>query len=103
MGLAIRETLPRRALLSMKKSGSQQSAIPIYSPVEEQIRYNEPENPSPGQRLLAHFRFLPGCDHLGMERRRVWRAASEDCLLYTSTPCSTATAKSAASTSTWDR
>ena len=79
MGLAIRETLPRRALLAMKKSGSQQSAIPIYSPVEEQIRYNEPETPSPGQRLLAHFRFLPGCDHLGMERRRVWRAASEDC------------------------
>ena len=47
--------------------------------MEEQIRYNEPETPSPGQRLLAHFRFLPGCDHLGMERRRVWRAASEDC------------------------
>ena len=79
MGLAIRETLPRRALASMKKAGSQQSAIPIYSPVEEQIRYNEPENPSPGQALLAHFRFLPGCGHLGMERRRVWRAASEDC------------------------
>lgn len=79
MGLAIRETLPRRGVMALDGRHASTPPIPIYSPVEEQISYAEPEHPTPAQQLLSRLRFLPGGAHLGMERRRRWVAATDGC------------------------
>ncbi len=79
MGLVLRETLPRRALAELKRKPQQVRPIPLCSPVEETETFREPENPTFWQRLGAHFRRLPGCRHLGMERKSEWETASEYC------------------------
>lgn len=79
MGLAIRETLPRRGVAALSGKNASTPPIPIYSPVEEHFSYTEPEHPTPCQQALSRLRFLPGGNHLGMERHRCWVAASEGC------------------------
>ena len=79
MGLVLKETLPRRSLAELRRKQRHTRPIPICSPVEERLTFRTPENPSFWQRLGARLRILPGCRHLGMERRREWKAASEDC------------------------
>ena len=79
MGLVLKETLPRRSLAELKRKQRHTRPIPICSPVEERLTFRTPENPTFWQRLGARLRRLPGCRHLGMERRREWKTASEDC------------------------
>ena len=79
MGLVLKETLPRRSLAELKRKQRHTRPIPICSPVEERLTFRAPENPTFWQRLGARLRRLPGCRHLGMERRREWKTASEDC------------------------
>ena len=79
MGLVIKDTLPKRALQELRNKTWESQPIPIRFPVEEQITYRQPANPSLWQRLGARLRWLPGCSHLGMEVRREWKNASEEC------------------------
>lgn len=79
MGLVLVETLPRRALAELKRKDNASHTIPICSPVEECDIYREPENPSFWQNLGAKLRRIPGCSHLGMEKRSEWKTASEYC------------------------
>lgn len=79
MGLVLKETVPRRSLAELRRKQRHTRPIPICSPVEECISFRAPSNPSTWQRLLAKLRWLPGGRHLGMERRRQWKTASEDC------------------------
>ena len=79
MGLVLKETLPPRALAELKRKSLHTPPVPICSPVEETEIFREPENPTFWQRLASHFRRLPGCRHLGMERKSEWKTASEFC------------------------
>lgn len=76
MGFALKETLPRRSVRARARERFQPD-IPICSPVEECVRYRRPSNPTVWQSAQACLRWLPGCRHLGMERRRAWKTASE--------------------------
>ncbi|MDR2574207.1 MAG: hypothetical protein LBC94_07710 [Desulfovibrio sp.] len=79
MGLVIADTLPRRAVAALCHRHRQQpkKPIPVYAPVEERVSYQTPRNPTFRQRLLALLHRVPGCRHLGMTRRREWKAPSE--------------------------
>ncbi|MBD5553684.1 MAG: hypothetical protein HDQ44_05035 [Desulfovibrio sp.] len=79
MGLVLTETLPPRALAELKRKDNDSHAIPICSPVEECEIYHDPENPDLWQRIVAKLRRLPGCSHLGMDKRCEWKTASEYC------------------------
>ena len=79
MGLVLKETLPPRALAELKRKPQHTRPIPLCSPVEETEIFREPENPTFLQKLAAHLRRLPGCRHLGMERKSEWKTASEYC------------------------
>lgn len=79
MGLVLKDTLPRRALKELRHKSWESQPIPISYPVEEQMIYRSPRNPSFWQRIGARLRGLPGCRHLGMLRRREWKNASEEC------------------------
>ena len=79
MGFVLKETLPHRALVELKRKPQQARAIPICSPVEEVEIFREPEIPTFWQWLGSHFRRLPGCKHLGMVRKSEWKTASEYC------------------------
>ncbi|WP_165076745.1 MULTISPECIES: hypothetical protein [unclassified Desulfovibrio] len=79
MGLVLKETLSPRALAELRRKPQQARPIPLCSPVEETEIFREPENPTFWQRLAAHFRRIPGCRHLGMERKSEWKTASEYC------------------------
>ena len=78
MGFVIKDTLPKGRFTAHKGRGQQQFEIPICSPVEEVYSYAKPRNPSSWQRLAACLHWLPGCRHLGLERRKTWKTASED-------------------------
>ena len=69
MGLAIRETLPRRGVAALSGKNASTPPIPIYSPVEEHFSYTEPEHPTPCQQALSRLRFLPG---LVLHRPEEW-------------------------------
>lgn len=77
MGLVLINTLPPRAIAELKRKDNDSHAIPIRSPVEDCDIYHEPENPTFWQNLGARLRRLPGCSHLGMDKRSEWKTASE--------------------------
>ena len=79
MGLVFKETLTRRGLAEVRRKSDAELCIPIRARVEENLIYRTPENPSFWQRLGARFAGLPGCRHLGKERRREWKSHSEEC------------------------
>ncbi|MBD5640864.1 MAG: hypothetical protein HDQ91_00395 [Desulfovibrio sp.] len=79
MGLVLIETLPPRAIAELKRKDNDSHTIPICSPVEECDIYRQPENPTFWQSVGAKMRRLPGCSHLGMEKRSEWKTASEYC------------------------
>ena len=78
MGLVLRETLPKRAQQELNLKQIFGKPIPVFSPVEEQVIYRIPEDPSLWQDFLSVFNFLPGCRHLGMESRQAWRFSSDE-------------------------
>lgn len=79
MGLVLVETLPPRALAELKSKDNDSHTIPIFSPVEECDIYRDHDNPDLWQRIGAKLRRLPGCHHLGMEKRNEWKTQSEYC------------------------
>ncbi|MBO4368940.1 MAG: hypothetical protein J5803_02395, partial [Desulfovibrio sp.] len=78
MGLVLRNTLPKRAQSELDRKQMFGKSIPLLAPVEEHIIYREPENPSLWQCFLSLFSFLPGCHHLGMEKKQEWNFSSDD-------------------------
>ena len=78
MGLVLRETLPKRAQSELDRKLFFGKPIPVFAPVEEQIIYKEPDNPSAWQCFLSMFSFIPGCRHLGKESRREWTFSSDE-------------------------
>ncbi|MBQ7617666.1 MAG: hypothetical protein IJS50_02210, partial [Desulfovibrio sp.] len=78
MGLVLMDTLPKRAQRELRRKKLLGKSIPVFAPVEEQIIYRSPENPSIWQCFLSLFSFLPGCRHLGLESRREWKFSSDD-------------------------
>ncbi|MBR4742497.1 MAG: hypothetical protein IK079_06360, partial [Desulfovibrio sp.] len=78
MGLVFKDTLPKRAQKKLVYKKKHDQDIPVFAPVEEQIIYRTPENPSLWQNFLSMLSFLPGCRHLGMESRQAWRFSSDE-------------------------
>ena len=78
MGLVLRETMPKRAQAELDRMQIVGKAIPVYAPVEEQIIYRVPENPSVWQCFLSLFSWIPGLRHLGMESRQEWKFGSDE-------------------------
>ncbi|MCR5562325.1 MAG: hypothetical protein K6F46_02975 [Desulfovibrio sp.] len=78
MGLVLMETLPRRAVAELKKYQKAQRPIPLHSDVSEHVIYSPPESPSLWQKIGRKLSFLPGCRHLGLEKRLKWELTSDD-------------------------
>ncbi|MBO4300697.1 MAG: hypothetical protein J5861_03745 [Desulfovibrio sp.] len=77
MGFVLRDTLTTRGRRFYERRRERnQPELPICTPVEELVRYSKPRNPSFWQRVLRMFREVPGCEHWGMEKHRVWKTAS---------------------------
>lgn len=78
MGLVLMETLPRRAVAALRKYQRTQRPIPLHLGVSEHVIYSQPEETSLWQKIGRNLSFLPGCRHLGLEKRLNWEPTSDE-------------------------
>ena len=78
MGFVYTETLPARSKKTLRQNTEYMGNIPVFTPVEEHVAYEEKDGVSP---LIKTLRKIPGFSRLCKVRKRTWEPSdtSEIC------------------------